>query len=237
MSVTDISLSTEALAFVEKVKEEAHQAFAVFRDTGTITAAGTVGFIERIPGEDKLVSVGYPGPWGLDRPLVATVTGLDGTTYLGKGQGGRYTKLFVEHADITTISHVHTPHLGAWAQTHRTLPFHYVPVQRFQLARELPVYIDRRQEEVDFILDALREDIHTPAIIEANGGATVWGKGGLRKTAEFILLLEEGARLQILAEAIGGSRAFGPGVLAQQWKMSKLYDTAKGLNLLPATDL
>ena len=137
---------------------------------------------------------------------------------------------------MTTVSHVHSPYLGAWAQTQRTLPFNYVPVQRFQLARELPTYIDRRQDEVDFILERLAENPFTPAILEANGGATVWGQQGLRATAEFIVLLEEGAQLQLLAEAIGGSRPFGPGVLTQQWKMSRLIDKASELGLIPATD-
>ena len=77
--------------------------------------------------------------------------------------------------EITTVSHVHTPSLGAWAQTHRTLPIRYVPVQRFKLIRELPVYIDRRQPEVDFILDRLRENPYHTAIIEANG----WSTAGL----------------------------------------------------------
>jgi ribulose-5-phosphate 4-epimerase/fuculose-1-phosphate aldolase len=138
---------------------------------------------------------------------------LSGNVIVGKGKGGlgRYTKLFQTHADITTVSHVHSPYLGAWAQTHRTLPFHYVPVQRYQLARELPVYIDRRQAEVDFILDKIAENPFNLAILEANGGATVWGKQGLRATAEFILLLEEGAQIQLLADALGGSRPYGPG--------------------------
>jgi len=112
-----------------------------------------------------------------------------------------------------------------------------VPVQRFQLFREVPVYIDRRQAEVDFILDEIEKNPYTTAILEANGGSTVWGKQGLLKTAEFILLLEEGAKIQIDAEAIGGSRDFGPGVLRQQWKMSNLFDQARELSLLPATDL
>lgn len=233
------ALSANAREFVDHVKQQAGVIFEAYRDTGTITANGTVGFIERIPGEDKLVSVNYPGPFDKNRPLTATVTGLDGTVYLGAGKGGqgRYTKLFIEHPDVTTISHVHSPYLGAWAQTHRTLPIRYVPVQRFKLFRELPIYIDRRQQEVDFILDQLRLNPHTSAILEANGGATVWGTQGLRNTAEFILLLEEGARIQILAEGIGGSRDLGPGVLAQQWKMGKLYERARELNLLPATDL
>ncbi len=227
------TLSADAKAFVEKTVVEAGEAFRVFRETGTITANGTVNFIERIPGEEILVTINYPGPWNKDKPLQANVTGFDGTVYEGKFQPPRYTKLFQTHADVTTISHVHTPHLGAWAQTHRTLPIRYVPVQRYKLIRELPVYIDRRQAEVDFIIDVLRVNPYIPAIIEANGGSTVWGTKGLRDTAEFILLLEEGAHIQIAAEAIGGSRDYGPGVLAQQYKMSGLTDLAKELGLLP----
>ena len=235
MTAIESTLSAAARNFVEQAKVEAELAFNVFRETGIITANGTVGFVERIPGEDKLVSLNYPGPFTRQRGVNPVVTDFDGNVYLGQGNGGagRYTKLFQEHAEVTTISHVHSPSLGAWAQTHRTLPIRYVPVQRFKLIREIPIYIDRRQQEVDFILDRLRENTHHTAILEANGGATVWGTKGLRNTAEFILLLEEGAQIQIAAEAIGGSRDFGPGVLAQQFKMSGLTDAARELGLLP----
>ncbi|PWB33983.1 ribulose phosphate epimerase [Pseudomonas sp. SDI] len=235
---TEQLIDAELKAFVENVTEEAQQAFTVFRETHTITANGTVGFIERVPGRDLLVSVNYPGPWDYRKPLQATVSDFHGNLIHGKGKGGlsRYTRLFQQQPQITTVSHVHSPYLGAWAQTHRSFPFHYVPVQRFQLARELPVYIDRRQDEVDFILDSLADNPFTPAILEANGGSTVWGSQGLRATAEFILLLEEGAQLQLLAEAIGGSRPYGPGVLTQQWKMSQLIERANELGLIPATD-
>ena len=231
-------ISEQLKNFIDKVLIEAEEAFTVFRETNTITANGTVGFIERVPGEELLVSVNYGGPWNYRKPLQATVTDFAGKVIYGKGKGGlgRYTKLFQTHPDITTVSHVHSPYLGAWAQTHRTLPFHYVPVQRYQLARELPVYIDRRQAEVDFILDKINENPFNLAILEANGGSTVWGKQGLRATAEFILLLEEGAQLQLLADALGGSRAYGPGVLTQQWKMSGLFERATELGLVPAID-
>lgn len=233
------TLSDTALAFVEKTVKQAQLAFDVLRETGSLTANGTVGFVERIPGEEKLVIVNDPGPFRKGQPLTPSVVGFDGTVYIGKGNGGasRYLKLFRTHADVTSISHVHSPALGAWAQTHRTLPIRYVPVQRFHLFRELPVYIDRRQQEVDFILGEIEKNTHTRAILEANGGSTVWGKQGLQELAEFILLLEEGAKIQIDAEAIGGSRDFGPGVLRQQWKMSNLIDEARALSLLPATDL
>lgn len=238
---TTTRLSEKVLAFVEQTRKDAQLAFNALRETGSLTAFGTVGFVERVPGEDLVVIVNDPGPFRKGEPLVATVAGLDGAIYAGNNAGGggasRYLKLFNTHPDVTTISHVHSPSLGAWAQTHRTLPIRYVPVQRFQLIREIPIYIDRRQPEVDFILDEIAKNQYATAILEANGGSTVWGKQGLLKTAEFILLLEEGARIQIAAEAVGGSRDFGPGVLRQQWKMSKLIDQARALSLLPATDL
>ncbi len=230
------ALAPEVTAFVEKVKEEASLAFDVFRDTNTITANGTVGFTERVPGHDKLVSVQYPGPWKRGKPLEATVLGLDGTAYLGEARNNRWLKLFSQHPDITTISHVHAPHLAAWAQTHRTFPIHYVPAQRNHLIRELPTYIDRRQSQEDFILDQLEANPRVPAILEANGGSTAWGKEGLLKTAEFILLLEEGAQVQHLAQALGGSREYGPNVLALQWKRRNWVGTAKELGLLSAVD-
>ncbi|GLO15005.1 ribulose-5-phosphate 4-epimerase [Pseudomonas putida] len=236
--INERPVTAELQAFIDQVVAEAEAAFSVFRETNTITANGTVGFIERVPGEALLVSVNYGGPWNHRNPLQATVTDFAGNVIVGKGKGGlgRYTKLFQAHPDVTTVSHVHSPYLGAWAQTHRTLPFHYVPVQRYQLARELPVYIDRRQAEVDFILDKIAENPFNLAILEANGGSTVWGKQGLRATAEFILLLEEGAQIQLLADALGGSRPYGPGVLTQQWKMSGLYDRATELGLVPGID-
>lgn len=232
-------LSSATLDFVEETRRTAELAFHALRSTNSLTANGTVGFVERIPGEEKLVVVNDPGPFRPNQAPVASVVGFDGSVYAGKGNGGanRYVKLFIEHADITSISHVHSPALGAWAQTHRSLPIRYVPVQRFQLVREIPIYIDRRQAEVDFILDQISDNPHATAILEANGGATVWGRAGLQKLAEFILILEEGAKIQIAAEAIGGSRDFGAGVLRQQWKMSGLYEQAKDLRLLPSTDL
>jgi hypothetical protein len=55
------------------------------------------------------------------------------------------------------------------------------------------------------------------------------------KTVEFIVVLEEGAQFQLLAEALGGAKEFGPGVLAQQWQMTGLVNAAREKGLLPAT--
>jgi len=219
-------LSNEAIAFVLQAQKDARKAFRGLRETRTISASGTLSFTQRIPGEEKLINLGYAGPFADDLDEVRTsVVGFDGTVYFGKGGPGgegRYTKLFKQHPDVTNISHVHAPYLGAYAQAHLSLPFLYVPVQRHRFVRSLPVFVNRLQPEVDFILDQLAVDPEIPGIVEANGGATVWGKKSLLDLANSILLLEEGAYFQTLATALGGSQPFGPGVYQQQWRMSGL---------------
>lgn len=236
MTITQPELSTAATTFLNELTATATEVLHAFRQTGTTTAYGTVGIYERIPGEEILVLISDPGPFRLDAPPRISVVGFDGTVFQGRENSGggvhRYRSIFERHADITTVVHVHAPNLGAWAQSHRTLPINYVPVQRFHLVRELPVYVDRTQREDAFILGVLEEDSDHFATLEANGGATVWGRHGLLSTAEDIVLLEEGARLQILAEAIGGSRPFGPGVLVQQFNMSSLTEQANKKGLL-----
>ena len=91
-----------------------------------------------------------------------------------------------------------------------------------------PAYIDRRQPEADFIVQNLEANPHLPAILEANGGATFWGTG-IIQVAKLILLIEEGAWFQGLAEGLGGSKEFGPGVLEQQWNMTGLWAEGKKL--------
>jgi ribulose-5-phosphate 4-epimerase/fuculose-1-phosphate aldolase len=219
-------LNNEELSAVLAAQKDARKAFQVLRETRTISASGTVSFIHRIPGTEKLINLVYPGPFADDLDAVKTyVFDFDGKVYLGDAKSagvGRYTALFQEHPDVTTVSHVHTPNLGAYSQAHAELPFLYVPVQRHRFVRKVPVYVDRRQPEVQFILDQLKTEAELPGIVEANGGATVWGKKGILALAEFILILEEGAYFQVLGTALGGSKALGPGVLQQQWRMSGL---------------
>jgi len=239
MSLTLADLGEALSAQVTQVKADAEHAFRVLRDTRTTTAYGTVGFVVRVPGEDKLIVANDPGPWHRGQPITPVVIDYAGNVLYGNSHGGsnRYTRLFQARPEVNIISHVHTPAVAAWAQTHRTLPVNYVAFQRHHLIREIPVYIDRRQPEVDFIIEKITENPHNTAIVEANGGGTVWGKGGIRELTDTIILFEEGASLQLDAEAVGGSRNYGAGVLRQNWKMTGLYEEGKALGLVPPTDL
>ena len=86
-------------------------------------------------------------------------------------------------------------------------------------------------ELFESILERLEEDKSHFAILEANGGSTVWGRKGILSLANTIVNLEEGARLQAIAETLGGSKTYGPGVLEQQWKMSGLWTAEDEVNI------
>ncbi|HEX6591531.1 MAG TPA: class II aldolase/adducin family protein [Moraxellaceae bacterium] len=214
--------SASLLAFVSEVKRDFEKAFRVLKETRTLSATYTYQIYQRVPGEDKVVAIHAPDAWADDQEARPIVAGFDGTVYHGspksRGAGLRYADVFKENADVNVVIHVHGPYLGAWAGAHRVLPLLYAPAQRQTLAREIPIYIDRRGGESAFINEKIRENEHTPAILEANGGATFWGKN-IIDVSKYILILEEAAYFQGLAEVLGGSKDFGPGVLEQQWNM------------------
>jgi L-ribulose-5-phosphate 4-epimerase len=225
MSATSAIASFELVAQVERATRDFTQAAKVLRETGTLSATNTFQAYLRVPGAQAVIALGAPSPWAHTQTVQADVVGFDGTVLLGQaraaGQGPRYAELFREAPEVDVVIHVHGPYLGAWASAHRALPIRYAPAQRFTRAREIPIYIDRRPGEPRFILDTIRRDANIPAILEANGGATFWGKDIL-EVSKYILILEEGARFQALAEPLGGSQEFGPGTIEQQWKMTGL---------------
>lgn len=232
---TVLPLDDTALAFVDATARDAQKAFRVFRETGTVSANGTVNFVERIPGTEAAVALNEPGPWADDpiaHPVVAT---FDGEVLQGEGGAGfvtAYADLFRAHPEITSVVHVHTPWLGGFAQTHRPLPIRYAASQRLTLSRSIPPHIDRTIGAGEFILGELDRDPHLAAIFEANGGVNVIGRDGLLALAKFVVLLEEGAQYQAIGEAVGGTQEFDPSNLVAQWGRSGLLDRARAHGLV-----
>ncbi|MFE3104689.1 class II aldolase/adducin family protein [Nocardia tengchongensis] len=235
MTTTETRLTDTVADFAATAARDAAKAFRVLRETGTVTGNGTVNFVERVPGEDIAVALNEPGPWADDRTVAPVVATFDGEVVSGTGSAGfvtGYAKVFRAHPEITSVVHVHSPWLGGWAQTHRTFPIRYAAVQRLTLSREIPPHIDRSIGAGDFILDRLSADPDLIAIFEANGGANVIGRGGLLELAKLVVLLEEGAQYQAIAETLGGSAEFDPSNLAVQWGRTGLADEARRRGLL-----
>ncbi|GAB2441735.1 class II aldolase/adducin family protein [Nocardia tengchongensis] len=235
MTTTETRLTDTVADFAATAARDAAKAFRVLRETGTVTGNGTVNFVERVPGEDIAVALNEPGPWADDHTVAPVVATFDGEVLSGTGSAGfvtGYAKVFRAHPEITSVVHVHSPWLGGWAQTHRTFPIRYAAVQRLTLSREIPPHIDRSIGAGDFILDRLSADPDLIAIFEANGGANVIGRGGLLELAKLVVLLEEGAQYQAIAETLGGSAEFDPSNLAVQWGRTGLADEARRRGLL-----
>lgn len=210
-------------AFIDSVRADVAHAGEVLTRTGTLAASG-IGFVlQRIPGQERSVLANYADPWTGNLPI--TVINFDGSgddklAAVADVMAG-FQEVFVAHPEITTIIHIHTPYLGAYAHSHSEFPLLYAAVARHTLSRVMPVLIDRRPSEGALIIDHLKRDPHLRGVIEGNGGATFWGDG-IIPTNKFILLAEEGAKCQVLAAALGGTRQFGPAVLDEQWSRTGL---------------
>lgn len=235
MTTTEIRLGDAVTDFVAAATRDAEKAFRVLRETGTVTGNGTVNFVERVPGADIAVALNEPGPWADDRTVRPVVATFDGEVLSGNGSAGfvtGYAKVLRAHPEITSVVHVHSPWLGGWAQTHRTFPIRYAAVQRLTLSREIPPHIDRSVGAGDFVLDRLTHDPDLIAIFEANGGANVIGRAGLLDLATLVVLLEEGAQYQAIAETLGGSVELDKSNLAVQWGRTGLADEARRRGLI-----
>ncbi|MEK1939077.1 MAG: class II aldolase/adducin family protein [Pseudomonas sp.] len=240
--MSQTTLNASQLDFVAQAKRDFAKAFRVLQETRTLTATNTLQAYLRLPSTDLVVALRAPSPWADEQKVAVSVVSYDGVVHLDEslpsgaplseskeaGSGKRYGHVLRERADVNVVAHVHTPYLGGWAGAHRVLPLRYAASQRVTLARELPLYLDRTQAESDFIVETLNRDANIPALLEANGGATFWGES-IIQVAKLILLIEEGAYFQALAENLGGSQEFGPGVLEQQWKMTGLWPQGKKL--------
>ncbi|MGC0366022.1 L-ribulose-5-phosphate 4-epimerase [Rhodococcus sp. 27YEA15] len=235
MTTAESRIDESVAAFVESTTRDAQKAFRVLRETGTVSANGTVNFVERVPGEEIAVAINEPGPWADDpiaTPIVAT---FGGEVLAGGASAGfvtAYAKVFRAHPEITSVVHVHTPWLGGFAQTHRTLPIRYAASQRLTLSRSIPPHIDRSVSAGDFILEQLLRDPDLVAIFEANGGVNVIGRSGLLELAKFVVLLEEGAQYQAIGESVGGTVEFDDTNLVAQWGRSGLLEKARERGLI-----
>ena len=213
---------TEAqlVEYVDQAKADALHAFGFLRETGTLAATWTYHISHRIPGQDILLSIRFPWPWEKSREPVVAVE---------KFSDKKESILNEARLDADTVIHAHTPYLAAWSLAQKDFPILYVAAQRHLLAREIPNHLNRTRSVLDIISERL--DQHPdwappPGLLESNGGANIWGKG-IIGTSQLILLIEEAARFQAIAERIGGAKEYTPGALDVQWKRTGLLEQVR----------
>lgn len=210
----------ELATYVDEAKSDAIHAFNFLRETGTLSASLTFFISHRIPDTDHLLGVRFPAPWAKSQDIAIS---------LSKFSEQKESILSEARLDADTVIHAHTPYLAGWSLAHKPFPILYVAAARHLLAREIPNHLERKRSILDVIrerLDKHPELAPPPALLESNGGANFWGKGIL-KTAQLILLIEEAARFQAIAEQIGGAQVYTPGALELQWSRTGLLEKSK----------
>jgi ribulose-5-phosphate 4-epimerase/fuculose-1-phosphate aldolase len=206
--------------YVHQALADATHSFNFLKESGTLAASLIFNVAHRVPGHDKLLSIRFPQPW--DREKRAT---HELATFSERPD----SILHEPRLDADTMIHAHTPYLAAWSLSHRPFPILYVAAARHMLAREIPNHLERTRSVLDVVrerLDRHPELAPPPGLLESNGGANFWGRG-IVKTSERILLIEESARIQAIAEQIGGAQSYTPGALALQWKRTGLLEKSK----------
>ena len=210
----------ELVAYVNQAKEDALHSFRFLKETGTLSATWTYHISHHIPGQDILLGIRFPWPWEKNNEPVVSIE---------KFSDRKDSILNEPRIEADTVIHAHTPYLAAWSLAQKNFPILYVAAQRHLLAREIPNHLDRTRSVLDVIserLDNHPELAPPPALLESNGGANVWGKG-IIGTSQLILLIEEAARFQAIAEQIGGAKEYTPGALEVQWKRTGLLERAR----------
>jgi L-ribulose-5-phosphate 4-epimerase len=215
-SKTAIDLAT----YIDAAKSDAVHAFNFLRETGTLSASLTFFISHRVPDTDHLLHVRFPAPWSKQQDISISITSF---------AEQKDNILNEPRLDADTVIHAHTPYLAAWSLAHKPFPILYVAAQRHLLAREIPNHLERKRGVLEVIrerLDNHPELAPPPALLESNGGANFWGKG-ITRTAQLILLIEEAARFQAIAEQIGGAQVYTPGALELQWARTGLLEQAR----------
>jgi L-ribulose-5-phosphate 4-epimerase len=211
--------SAELIAYADQAKADAIHSFNFLRETGTLSATWTYHISHRVPEQDLLLNIRFPWPWEKTRePAISTE----------KFSEKEDSILHEPRLEADTVIHAHTPYLAAWSLAQKEFPIRYVAAQRHLLARTIPNHLERKRSVLDVIrerLDKHPELAPPPAILESNGGANIWGKG-IVGTSQLILLIEEAARFQAIAEQIGGAKEYTPGALEVQWKRTGLLERA-----------
>jgi len=214
--LSDIGL----VSYVEEAKADAIHAFDTLRGNGTLSASLTFHISHRIPGRDLLLGIRFPGGLARDQtPSISFSAFSESSSSL----------LHEPRLQADTVIHAHTSFLSAWSLAHKPFPILYVAAARHLLAREIPNHLERTRSALEVVrerLDQHPEWAAPPALLESNGGANFWGQGIL-KTSETILLVEEAARFQALAEQIGGAQNYTPGALELQWKRTGLLEKSR----------
>lgn len=165
-----------------------------------ITARGSVR--ELAAEQLALVSLGGEVVRGAMEPTMGEIVGM-------------HALLYRRRPEVGAVIHTHSPGLLAFAMAGAELPCRYEALLRFGQAEPVPVvpWAPRGSaRSLQGISDALGRRPRTLAVLLANHGVLAFGPDPAAARS-LLLVLEEAARAELAAMALGGARDFPEGAL------------------------
>ncbi len=197
------------------------QAAALLFQNEVMSHSGHANLSARVSNDSMLLTIeGHVR--GLRNEGIALV-GLDGSVIDGKLDPANaeivtmHSEVYKIRPDVHGIIHTHSPSLLSFAFAHAELPCRYEAMLRFEQAVAVPVvpWAPRGTERsVGAIIDVLRDNPNTKAVLLANHGVLVFGKSP-RDTALTLTVLEEAAAAELDAATLSGAKNFPAGALDQ----------------------
>lgn len=181
--------------FLIPARIEAAKAFRVLRDTRCLDAAGRLEFIARVPGRSLLARFAHPGLWSVTLEPKVSIVDLEDTA-----PGG---EVFRRRPDVTSLARFSAPHLDAWARTGEDFPFKHRSVGGGQ-SWGLKTYDTDDEEGVA----ATAAGENYAGVLQRFGGAVLWSQGDIPALAELILLVEQAAKVELLARPFSRASAW-----------------------------
>ena len=203
--------------FSQRARFEINEAGRYLLAVGVLSPGHSFNAAIRVPGEEKFVLGGFT-PAG-EALAPAAVIGFDGRYYEGKFKPSHlelievYAAIFNGRPDVNAAIHTHSPQLESFAIAQHPLPIAYGSALLRLTDQPIPVTPWEPRYSAQPIVDAIRENPATPAILVGNHGPFVWGES-IQTVARLVVTLEEAAGIILNAQILGGARPFPDGARA-----------------------
>lgn len=185
--------------------------------SGVMSHSGHGNFSARVDPRRMLLTPG--GMSSPPEPEELALVRLDGIIEEGQLASsvaeivGMHTAIYNCRPEVGAVVHTHSPAVTAFALAHVALPCRYEALLRHGQAVDVAVvpWAPRGSPaSIDGITAAIGTQPSTFAVLLANHGLLAFGPSPA-KAAALVVALEEAARAELAATALGGAKAFPPG--------------------------
>lgn len=200
----------DLLSFTQKVDNELLESSIIFKETGTYPLLVGNG-AWRVPDSELFVIGSFKTPINNKRPGVV-VLNMDGEIVHGEFNHGLlevvpiYTSIFKSRTDVNACVHTHATYLTAYSVAEQPLKNHHISLPRFGIRDEIPVAPYSTRYDGSTIESLLQSKPDIPGLLHANHGSFIFGSSILDASRRTVFF-EEGAKILLLAEQIGGAKA------------------------------